>query len=81
MATGTFDLWQFLALSSWLIKVNLIEAYDELTDWFVVDFREAIRAIIPSLVDLLKDGDWNVRLVAISFVVKLAEHGEFDWGI
>ena len=24
---------------------------------FVVDLREAIRAVIPSLVDLLKDGD------------------------
>jgi hypothetical protein len=46
--------------------------------WFVVDLHEAIYAIIPSLVDLLKDGDGDVRLAAISAFVKLVEQGEFD---
>jgi hypothetical protein len=46
--------------------------------WFVVDLHKAICAVIPLLVDLLKDGHQNVRLVAVSLVVELAEHGEFD---
>jgi HEAT repeat protein len=46
--------------------------------WFAVNIHKAIRALIPSLVDLLKDIHLNVRLAAISGLVKLAEHGEFD---
>ena len=46
--------------------------------WFVVELHEAIRAVIPLLVDLLKDGHEDVRSAAVSGVVKLAEHGEFD---
>ena len=46
--------------------------------WFSVELHEAIRAAIPLLVDLLKDEDEDVRSAAVSGVVKLAEHGEFD---
>ena len=46
--------------------------------WFSVELHEAIRAAIPLFVDLLKDGHPNVRSAAVSVVVKLAEHGEFD---
>ena len=43
-----------------------------------VELHEEICAAIPSLVDLLKDGPLKVQLAAVSGVVKLAEHGEFD---
>ena len=46
--------------------------------WFSVDLRETARPVIPSLVDLLKDEDEDVRSAAISGVIKLAEHGELD---
>jgi hypothetical protein len=58
--------------------VNSIEAYEDLLMWFAADLHEAIRAAIPSLVDLLKDGGWGIQSAAVSGVVKLAKHGKFD---
>jgi HEAT repeat protein len=49
--------------------------------WFSVGLHTTIRAVIPSLVDLLKDGHWNVRSMAVSLVFKLAKHGEFNWDL
>jgi hypothetical protein len=46
--------------------------------WFSVELHTTIRAVIPSIVGLLKDGDGDVRLAAISAFVKLVEQGEFD---
>jgi hypothetical protein len=46
--------------------------------WFVAGLQEAVRAVIPSLVDLLKDGGWGIQSAAVSGVVKLAKHGKFD---
>ena len=46
--------------------------------WLTVELHEALRAGIPLLVHLLKAGDEEVRSAAISEVVNLAEHGEFD---
>jgi hypothetical protein len=58
--------------------VNLIQVYEDLTNVIVVDLHESICAVIPSLVDMLEDGHWNVRSVAISGFVELADQGEFD---
>jgi hypothetical protein len=79
ISPGTFDLRHFLELSSWPNMVNSIQdlVAIQLTK-FVVDLHEAIRPFIPSLANLLKDRDDHVRSVAISGVVKLAEHSEFD---
>jgi HEAT repeat len=46
--------------------------------WFSVDLCETICTVIPSFVNLLQDGDEDIRSAAISVIVKLAEHGEYD---
>ncbi|KAJ7877058.1 hypothetical protein B0H14DRAFT_3427125 [Mycena olivaceomarginata] len=41
------------------------------------EFRESIRAIIPQIVALLKDNDWNVRWASKNALSKFTEQAEF----
>jgi HEAT repeat protein len=43
---------------------------------FKVEFGDAIVAAIPSIVELLKSEDYEVRSSAESALIKLAENGE-----
>jgi HEAT repeat protein len=43
-----------------------------------VELREELSVVIPSLVDLLKDGRRDVRSAVVSGLVSLSKHGEFD---
>ena len=77
MALGTFDRQQFLELSSWLSKVNQLGPDVHTAHALSVELHEEIRAVVPLLVDMLNDGDEDVRSAAVSGIAKLAEHGEF----
>jgi hypothetical protein len=74
--SGWFDRRQFLLLTSWLSTVISIDRKRTQLTSFVVDLRDKIRAVIPSLGDLLKDDVEDVRSAAVSGVVELAGYGE-----
>ena len=45
---------------------------------FVAEFREAVRAAIPGIVECLKDSDSDVRNAAVSGLSALGVHGLYQ---
>jgi HEAT repeat protein len=43
---------------------------------FAAAFQDAIVAAIPTMVDLLRDQNWEARQVAASSLAEFAQHGE-----
>jgi len=76
MATEKFDWRQFLELSSWPNMVNLIKTDSMQLTRLSVELHKEICTVIPSIVNLLKDEDKEVRSTAVSVVGELVKHGE-----
>jgi hypothetical protein len=47
---------------------------------YIVELREVIRPTIPSLIKLMEDGNYDVRLSVTSTFVILAKEGESSIG-
>jgi HEAT repeat protein len=44
------------------------------------EFRQAIKASIPSIVNLLKDNSWTLRCIGAEVLAQLSEHGRRSVG-
>jgi HEAT repeat protein len=42
------------------------------------EFRDALAATIPAMIELLRDQDYNIQQAAVSALVEVGKHGEWN---
>jgi len=78
MAIITFDLPVLLHFPSYLRTVSSSQILSVRCQFrYVAEFGDAIRAAIPALIELLKDGHYDVRSAGASALGKLSKNSEF----